>query len=571
MSGPPRTCSACQAKPVARNTLRFCFDCLPGGPHVEPPCRRCGTNGSYYSAGLCSSCHQYAPQLPGACVECHAWGATRTNKWLCHACMNWRHKYPTVGACRSCGNHHHVGRGDVCRLCWRQASDAREATKRERPYRPIDVIGSNQHGQQLFLADMGRRRAPRRSRITNPPRSPRRRPPRQLDLFDAPPDTWASRHGLPEPAKTARSNRLEALVREHGARHGWSRNTILRTRLAMRVLAGRQRPPAERFRVSDIMQLAELDLYAAPILAVLGEAGLLEDDRVPAIIEWFERHTADLPPVMRDELSVWFDVLHNGSTTTPRSRPRSPTTIRIRLNWAMPTLQVWAAAGHTSLREISRDDILSALPPSGNPRATLGLALRSIFMTLRGRKLIFTNPIARVPIGAIERREPLPVDVEVLRALLDASDPARAALAALVVFHGLRARELQDLRLIDIRGSRLHLHDRPVPLAPAVRERLGRWLDHRQHRWPSTINPHVFIHHRNAGGVHATGGLWLARTLGMAPSALRTDRILDEAIATGGDVRRLSDLFGITVDTAVRYASILDHPSLTADDIDVGS
>jgi integrase len=205
---------------------------------------------------------------------------------------------------------------------------------------------------------------------------------------------------------------------------------------------------------------------------------------------------------------------------------------------------------------------VTALPPSGNPRATLGLALRSIFMTLRARKVIFTNPIARVPIGAIERREPLPVDVDVLRDLLNSSLPACAAIAALVAFHGLRSSELQDLRLIDVDGGRLRLDHRTVPLAPVVRERLASWLDHRQQRWPATVNPHVFIHRRNAGGVHATGGLWLTRTLGMAPNALRTDRILDEAIATRGDVRRLSDLFGIDIKTAERYTRILDGDNI---------
>ena len=48
-------------------------------------------------------------------------------------------------------------------------------------------------------------------------------------------------------------------------------------------------------------------------------------------------------------------------------------------------------------------------------------------------------------------------------------------------------------------------------------------------------------------------------------SSAGTDRILDEAIATRGDVRRLADLFAITVKTAERYTRVLDsvdpHPS----------
>lgn len=558
---PPRTCTSCAAKPVARKTLRFCFDCLPGGPHTPPPCRKCGVDGDYFSAGLCSRCHQYAPQPVGSCLECHAWGATRTHKWLCRACINWRKEYPTLDRCGSCQHTHHVGRGGWCRLCWRHGADARQATRRLRPYRPIDVAAANREGQQLFFADMGRRSVPRRVRVLPPPRPPRRRPPSQLDLFDAPPNTWANRHGLPEPPRTARSNALEALVRDHGQRHGWSPNTILRTRLAMRILAGRHTPEG-LFRASDVITLQAFKLTAAPVIAVLDEAGLLDDDRVPTIVTWFERTVADLPATMRDELRVWFDVLYRGSATPPRSRPRAPATIRVRLDWALPTLRVWAAAGHTSLREISRADVLAALPPSGNPRATLGQALRSIFQTLRAHKLVFTNPTARLHVGTIERRQPLPVDVDAIRELLNSTNPATAALAALVVFHGLRTIELRHLCLVDVRDGRLHLPDRTVRLAEPARARITDWLDHRQARWPASNNPHLFISHINAGRTTPVGASYAIRALGMAPRTLRADRILDEVIATDGDVRRLSDLFGLSISAAVHYLGVLDPRGL---------
>ena len=476
----PRTCTGCALKPVARKQLVFCFDCLPGGPHVPPPCRRCGAVDNYFSAGLCGDCHQFAPQPPGSCRECHAWGVRRIRGRLCFACIGWRQHYPTIDACRSCSHRHHVGRGGVCRLCWRQASDAREATKRQRPYPPIDVIAANRHGQQLFFADMSLRRHPRRTRVTGVVKPRRRRPPKQLSLFDEPPDTWAHRHGVPEPAKTARSNALEALVRDHATRHGWSRSTVLRTRLAVRVLASRQTNPDGRFLASDVMALQQdLELTAQPVLAVLADADLLDDDRMPAITTWFERQLDGLPAPMVDELRVWFDVQYRGSTSPPRSRPRAPVTIRVRVNWAMPILRAWAADGRTSLREISRPDVIAALPPSGNPRATAGLALRSLFRTLRARKLVFLNPIAGVTIGSVERREPLPMDVDTLRSLLDSTDTACAAVASLLVFHGLSSNELRQLQLTDMRDGRLRVADRTIRLATPARLRLRRWLDHR--------------------------------------------------------------------------------------------
>jgi hypothetical protein len=48
----------------------------------------------------------------------------------------------------------------------------------------------------------------------------------------------------------------------------------------------------------------------------------------------------------------------------------------------------------------------------------------------------------------------------------------------------------------------------------------------------------------------------------VSPWKLRQDRILDEAHATGGDVRRIRDLLGVTIDTALRYTATLEHPDL---------
>lgn len=45
--------------------------------------------------------------------------------------------------------------------------------------------------------------------------------------------------------------------------------------------------------------------------------------------------------------------------------------------------------------------------------------------------------------------------------------------------------------------------------------------------------------------------------------ALREDRILHEIHATGGDVRRNCDLFGLSVEGATRYLKTVEHPDLT--------
>jgi len=381
------------------------------------------------------------------------------------------------------------------------------------------------------------------------PNTPSAGPTGQLGLFDQPHPQLAA---------------LESIARDHALRFGWSNSTITKVLSGIRILCDRH-ASAETIRASEVTRLTALNLPVRHLLAVLAEAKMLTDDRTAAIEAWFTRQVTDLPTPMITELRLWFSVLHNGSTTPPRSRPRSPVTVKTRLRWAMPTLKIWAGNGHQSLREITRHQVQAALPPSGNARATLGLALRSIFGTLKAHKVTFTNPISRIDIGSIERRQPLPVDPDQIRQALMSPDAGRAALAALIAFHGLRSQEIRPLKLTDLRDGRLYLPDRTIPLAEPVKTRLAAWLDYRNQRWPNTANPHLFVHYRTATGTGPVGGRWVGLTLGMSPDALRRDRILDEAEATSGDVRRLSDLFGITVKTALHYTATLSHPELEAD------
>jgi hypothetical protein len=586
VTGPPRPCAGCGRKPIAHRHTKHCYDCQPGGPVTPPPCRRCGAIGDYYSAGLCGRCHQYAPQAPDGCRDCHAWGVTRHTKWLCHGCASWRRTHSAVGPCRSCRQTRALDRTGACRLCWRQVVLARRTL---RHHRPVDLEWANRYGQQLFLAhllatDAQRHRARSRSR-QNPRQEagqrqrPRRRwaatspsahPPtypvahRQLLLFELPADlTRVGRRGFPDPPDPWLAAWLEQLTWDHATRHGWSRNRRKTVRQAIRILLALQPTPGASVRASDVERMATIGLPVRPVLAILAQASMLHDDRTPAIEHWFDRQVAGLPTVMTGELRVWFQVLLYGSQTPPRTRPRAEVTIRTRLLWALPTLRAWGQAGHQSLREISREDVLAALPPFGNPRATLGRALRSIFRVLKARKVTFTNPTVRIKTGEPASRQPLPADLAVLREGLDSQDPARAALTALLAFHGLRAGQLCALRLTDLHDGRLHLGDRTILLASPVRHRLTGWLDYRTRRWPHTANPHLFIHYRTATQTCPVGVHWLHLKLGSSVRAIREDRILDEAHASAGDLRRLCDLFGLSVKAAERYTATLDHSGLT--------
>ena len=105
-----------------------------------------------------------------------------------------------------------------------------------------------------------------------------------------------------------------------------------------------------------------------------------------------------------------------------------------------------------------------------------------------------------------------------------------------------------------------------VLLAGPARVRLAAWLDYRARRWPDTANPHLFITQRSALALGPACHRWIKLKTGVpgGVQAIREDRILHEAHAGGGDLRRLCDLFGLSVSGAERYTATLDHPDLAA-------
>jgi site-specific recombinase XerD len=149
---------------------------------------------------------------------------------------------------------------------------------------------------------------------------------------------------------------------------------------------------------------------------------------------------------------------------------------------------------------------------------------------------------------------------------LDASNPAHAAVTALIAFHALRPGQVQRLHLTDVRDGTLHLDGRPIPLAEPVQQALTAYLNHRQTRWPYTSNPYLFVTMRTASSDAPVSRRWVWQALGPKLSAadVRQDRIIDETHATGGDVRRLADLLGLSVKAGSRYTATVDHPDLTA-------
>lgn len=446
-----------------------------------------------------------------------------------------------------------------CRLCRRQARLYGSSTTR------YDYVAISRYGYQLFFADMGATPTPPEeyARPTDP------RPPLvrgQLALLEVVHDfTGPGRQLLHERANLGRIPDLEALVVQLATDGSWTDGQRQNTAIALRILTHHAADGDGNIRASNVDALRRLDLPVWTTLAVLKAADRLIEDRTTAQDARYHAQTQHLPASMRAELDTWYDLMKNGSTTRPRRLPRSKNTIDLHLRWALPVLTAWADKGHDSLREITREDIHDALPASGNARSTTGQGLKSIFKLLHAHKLLFTNPTARVKTGEHTSHLPVPVDLDALRAALHSNDVEQRTVVALIAFHGLRPRHLQNLLLTDLSDGRLNVEGRTIVLADPVRERLRDYLDHRARTWPDTPNPHLLLNRRTAYRQDPVGHRWLRLAVGkdLTPSAIREDRILSETHATGGDMKMLITLFGMSHHATGRYIRTVDHPDLT--------
>lgn len=587
-------CTVCGDRPEAITSTGYCFGCWPGGPVTPPPCLVCGSF-DYYNTGKCRRCHLYGQPAVEACPDCLAWGTTRKTKWVCQACHGWRAAHAEKDVCQTCRTpaHLHTQLG-ICRLCFAHARNMISVLER------FDPAEANRGGQQLFLTGLTHqkgssrraRRAEQRARtapsdippnirndlkalldIPRPRHAPAISTPvparsEQLAFFPAQRDHSRLRQrDYPWPADPTLLRRLWSLADQRAARLGWSQPVRMRCRAGLRIVLGMQDNPGARIPLSSLEFLTEIDLTTKHVAAVLDDADLLIDDRENVLDQWLEQRLTGLPCQMADEVRIWYDVMVNGRPRPPRRKPRKATTIRLHYSWARPVLLAWAADGHSSLREITREHVRAALAASDHPART-GQGLRSLFRLLKQDHVVFADPTHRMRLGQHPSREPLPVETAAIRALLDESDPARAAVTALVAFHGLATGQVRNLQLIDISAGWLHIDDRKIPLAPPVRKRIAAYLDHRAYTWPNTANPHLFINRRSAMETRNVGIRWIKLLLGPGVScrSIREGRILAEALASHGDAKRLHNMFGLSINASLRYTEVVDHPGFTDTD-----
>lgn len=579
----PPKCNRCQLNRVAWTSPRvdFCYECLPGGPFTPPACKRCGTHDDYFSQGLCSRCHPRSPDHIDSCKGCLAWGVYPRYNWTCWSCKWWESHYPK-GTCAHCGRDSHVSDTRACRLC------LENARFEQTPGRAPDVAAANRHSQQLFFANMMFKR-----RVSSMPdyvtwdgrwskKNKNQLPyksgtsfdenaPEQLTLFDMDPDPEVLRQRiLVEDSELTRY--CAAILADHARRYGWSvrqRNAVMQT---LRMLQTVRPTPTAKIRASDVVALRRYDGTISSTIDVLAEAGLLIEDVPTKVERYFNAKFIDagaLPDAMRRHLELWLQIMLGGSRHAPRQLPREPGTVELHIRGLAPVVQAWAEAGRQSFAEITKDDILNALaalPADTSHRHFAENGLKSLFKILKGRRLVFTNPMKGIDLTRVATNIPMPLDTALIRAELDSPNPAVALAVALVAFHGLTGKQVRELQLTDIVDGRLHLDGRDIPLAAPVRTRLAAWLDYRNATWPASANPHVLINRRTAPRLVPGGHAFPWLDSAVRPRALREDRILHEIHATGGDVRRICDLFGMSVEGATRYLKTVEHPALAVED-----
>ncbi|WP_354157233.1 hypothetical protein [Arthrobacter sp. UYCu512] len=332
---------------------------------------------------------------------------------------------------------------------------------------------------------------------------------------------------------------------------------------SLRLLQGLRLSPTAKIRATDVLQLRQYSGNVISTIDVLAAAGLLIEDRPTRIERYFAAKTSTLPPVMKDQLEVWLQVLTNGAHQAPRQIPRDPKTIRAHILGIEPIIHAWAEAGIQSFAEVTRADITAALEETTARRHIAGNGLKSLFTTLKGRRLIFANPTRGMKASPKGSTIPLALDAAVIREELNSPNPVVALAVALVAFHALTKKQLSALRLTDISDGHLILDNRDIPLAAPVRTRLATWLDHRNRTWPESANPHLLINRRTAPRLLPVSRQYPWNGLTLRTQVLREDRILHEIHATGGDIRRICDLFGLSVEGATRYLNTVEHPDLT--------
>jgi hypothetical protein len=496
--------------------------------------------------------------LASSCPTCLAWGVLYGG--YCRACYDFRRRHPSA-RCAACRRDMPVKNG-YCRPCWLQA-----ALQARNPPAVTDTDLAAVTYHQLCFAG------------TTKMRGPRSRPPRRgrvcgLAADLAPPAIlWPADGGqlqlhLPGPARAfdrpqhaeltnPALTRVRGIARATGQARGWNPQlTAELDRALVIVLSGHA--DGERLRRSELLGVLHRYRVSVDRVAdVLSQAGLLDDDRVPAFESWCNDKLAELASGIAADARAWVRTLAHGG---PRSHPRKMGTIRRYLRCVHPVLVEWSTR-YDHLREVTTGDVAAVADAlRGHPRRQTLIALRSLMRHCKKTGTIFADPAARIRTGRPDDSPILPLTPEQIRDVTQAATTPAARLAlALAAVHAARPRTIRMLHLddLDLGNRRLTIAGVARPLDELTHRLVLEWLTDRRGRWPNTANPHLIINKQTASTTRpvSENALTAPFRAGAATlEALRVDRQLDEALTHGPDPLHLAVVFGLTETTAIRYS-----------------
>lgn len=270
------------------------------------------------------------------------------------------------------------------------------------------------------------------------------------------------------------------------------------------------------------------------------------------------RLLASLPGQIGREASTWVTVVRgHGRFPHPALAYK---TIRNYLAYLMPVLTGWATQ-YTSLREVTRQDILDAIDARHGP------VIQHRVVALRSHGSSSATPPAASPcLPSLASRSRCP-PTESPDSSTAPTARQRGLAVALVAIHAVTVAALICLQATDLdlatgtltirRGYR----PRIIYLDQVTAALASQWLRDRHQRWPSSRNRHLLVSQQTAVDTSTVGPTMIGAVfepLGVRPDRLRQDRILDEARHTADPVH-LVRVFGITENTAMNYVHAA-HP-----------
>lgn len=353
----------------------------------------------------------------------------------------------------------------------------------------------------------------------------------------------------------------EAVVhaRELGKAHGWSSRTINGTVDGL-VEVLDLHPRDEPVTVTQVSERTPPGVSRRRVAQVLADLGLLRE-ATPAIRAWIDRRSGELPAGFQADTRAWLLWLLDGDS---RTRPRSQSSVYAYFGLVRPVLEGLAST-RDCLREVTHADLAAAVTYlEGHRLRNTVCALRSLFRFAKKYRQVFTDPARQLKAPNVRdiARVLLPMtDEQIQQVELAAATPAQRLVVALAAVHAARATPIRMLTLddLDLAERRITIDGHSQRLGDLVHRLLGEWLAHRQATWPNTANRHILISQRTALGTEPVTEYYLKKQLllrGIHLERIRSDRVLQEALAVGPDPLHLTVVFNLSFDTAMTYTQI---------------